>query len=138
MDRTLRYEEIDQALGDCDWLIGCCPLTPVTQGLLNVQRLAMLPKGAHFINIGRGPVVDEPALIEALQSGHLAGAYLDVFAREPLDPASPLWEMPGVWLSPHNSAASTGNAQRDATLFLENLDRFLSGQELHNVFRKAV
>ena len=135
VDRTLRYQEIDQALGDCDWLIACCPLSKETQGLINTRRLAMLPGGAHLINVGRGPVVEETALIASLQSGHLAGAYLDVFAREPLDPASPLWEMPKVWISPHNSAASTGNAQRDAELFLDNLDRFLGAGKLRNLFR---
>ncbi|MBK9547372.1 MAG: D-2-hydroxyacid dehydrogenase [Dehalococcoidia bacterium] len=91
-----------------DWLVLACPLTDETRGLVSSEVLSALPKGAHVLNIARGEVADEPALIEALQSGNLGGAYLDVCTKEPLDPASPFWDMPHVIVSPHNSAAALG------------------------------
>lgn len=132
VDRTLTYEALDSVLPDCDWLILCCPLSEQTRGLLSAPRLALLPPHAFLLNVGRGPLVDESALITALQHKRLAGAYLDVFEREPLASDSPLWQLPSVWLSPHNSAASDGNQARDAAMFLDNLDRFLAGTPLRN------
>ena len=92
-----------------DWLIVACPLTAETRGMIDADLLARLPRGARIINIARGEIVDEAALVAALARGHLAGAYLDVFRKEPLPPASPLWDMPNVIISPHNSAAASGN-----------------------------
>ncbi len=116
-----------------DWLVLACPLTDETRGLVSSEVLSALPKGAHVLNIARGEVADEPALIEALQSGHLGGAYLDVFTKEPLDPASPFWDMPNVIVSPHNSAAALGNDHRVATeSFLPNLARMAKGEPLVN------
>ncbi len=116
-----------------DWLALACPLTHETRGIASKDVLAALPKGAHVLNIARGEVADEPALIEALQSGHLGGAYLDVFAREPLDPGSPFWDMPNVIVSPHNSSTSLGNEARVATdYFLPNLARMAKGEALMN------
>lgn len=116
-----------------DWLVLACPLTDDTRGLCSREVLAALPRGAFVLNIARGDVADEPALIEALQSGHLGGAYLDVFSREPLDPDSPLWDMPNVIISPHNSSTSTGNDARVATdYFLPNLGRIARGEALIN------
>ena len=116
-----------------DWLVLACPLTDETRGIASREVLAALPKGAHVLNIARGEVADEPALIEALQSGHLGGAYLDVFAREPLDPESPFWDMPNVIVSPHNSSSSLGNEARVATdYFLPNLARMANGEALVN------
>jgi D-2-hydroxyacid dehydrogenase (NADP+) len=119
-------------LGRCDWLIVACPLTPETRGLIDADSLARLPRGARLINIARGEVVDEPALIAALKGGQLAGAYLDVFETEPLPPASPLWDMPNVLVTPHNSAAAAGNEQRVLELFLDNLGRWHHGAALLN------
>jgi D-2-hydroxyacid dehydrogenase (NADP+) len=116
-----------------DWLVLACPLTDETRGLVSSEVLSALPKGAHVLNIARGEVVDEPALIEALQSGHLAGAYLDVFSKEPLPPDSPFWDMPNVIVSPHNSAAALGNDHRVATeYFLPNLARMAKREPLVN------
>ncbi|MGE3076493.1 MAG: D-2-hydroxyacid dehydrogenase [Dehalococcoidia bacterium] len=116
-----------------DWLALACPLTDETRGIASREVLNALPKGAHVLNIARGEVADEPALIEALQSGHLAGAYLDVFAREPLDPESPFWDMPSVIVSPHNSSTSLGNEARVATdYFLPNLARMAANEPLVN------
>ena len=116
-----------------DWLVLACPLTDETRGLVSREVLAALPRGAHILNIARGEVIDEPAMIEALQSGHLGGAYLDVFAKEPLEPDSPLWDMPNVIISPHNSSTSRGNEGRVVTeYFLPNLARMAAGQPLIN------
>ena len=122
-------------LGRCDWLILACPLTPETRGLIDAGALARLPRGSRLINIARGEIVDEHALIAALGSGQLAGAYLDVFATEPLPPASPLWDMPNVLVTPHNSAAAAGNDQRVLELFLDNLGRWHRGAPLLNEVR---
>ncbi len=119
-------------LARCDWLVIACPLTPETRGLVDAAALAALPKGARVINIARGEIVDEPALIAALKSGHLAGAYLDVFATEPLPPDSPLWELPNVLATPHNSAVAAGNDERVLEIFLANLERWRRGAPLVN------
>lgn len=116
----------------CDWLVIACPLTPATRGLVDAGLLGRLPKGAHFINIARGEIVHEAALIDALRSGHLAGAYLDVFEEEPLPPASPLWDLPNVLVSPHSSGAALGNEGRALAIFLENLARWHRGAPLIN------
>jgi D-2-hydroxyacid dehydrogenase (NADP+) len=115
-----------------DWLAVACPLTEATRGMLDARHLAMLPVGACLINIARGEIVDEAALIAALQSGQIAGAYLDVFNQEPLPADSPLWEMPNVLISPHDSAASAGNRARADRMFIENLGRWARGATLLN------
>jgi phosphoglycerate dehydrogenase-like enzyme len=89
-----------------------------------------------LINIARGALVDEPALIASLQSGHLGGAALDVFAEEPLPANSPLWTMPNVLVSPHSASTSDRENERLVDLFLENLRRFRSGKELVNVLER--
>ena len=123
---------LPELLPRCDWLVIACPLTPETRGLVNAQAIAALPKGARVINIARGEIVDEPALIEALKSGHLAGACLDVFATEPLSPDSPLWELPNVLATPHNSAVAAGNDERVLEIFLANFELWRLGAPLEN------
>lgn len=118
----------------CEWVVLACPLTPETERLMNAGSLARLPRGARLINVARGGVVDEPALIEALRRGHLGGAYLDVFEKEPLPPASPLWTMPNVIVSPHNASSSSGNNDRAARIFLANLVKWAHGEPLRNEF----
>ena len=100
--------------------------------MVNAALIAKLPRGARVINISRGEVVDEPALIAALESGHLGGAYLDVFAQEPLSADSPLWDMPNVVVTPHNSSVSAGNDARVNAIFLDNLRRWKNKQPLIN------
>jgi len=116
----------------CDWLVISCPLTPETRGLVDPALLARLPRGARLINIARGEIVDEPALIATLRDGHLAGAYLDVFETEPLPQDSPLWSLPNVIVTPHNSAAAQGNDGRVLDIFLDNLGRWKRGETLLN------
>lgn len=123
-------------LARCDWLIIACPLTPETRGLIGADALARLPRSARLINIARGEIVDEKALIAALKSGQLAGAYLDAFETEPLPPESPLWDMPNVLVTPHNSAAAAGNDQRVLEIFLDNLGRWHRGAQLVNEVQK--
>lgn len=124
------YEDIAQLLPRSDWLVLACPLTPRTHHLINAAALRALPAGAGLINVARGDVVDEAALIAALQGGHLAGAYLDVFAHEPLAQDSPLWTLPQVLATPHSAGFSAGNAQRVVNIFLANLRRYAQGQLL--------
>ena len=118
-----------------DWLVIACPLTPQTRGLIDAVALASLPAGAHLINIGRGEIVDQPALVDALASGRLAGAYLDVFDPEPLPAESPLWDMPNVIVSSHDAASAAGNDRRVFELFQRNLGRWQAGGDLDNEVR---
>ncbi|MCZ2498819.1 hypothetical protein GN316_18810 [Xylophilus sp. Kf1] len=122
-DRTIAYEHLDQALPHSRFVVLACPLTELTRGLLGAARLRMLPAGAFLVNVARGEVVDEQALVAALQDRHLGGAYLDVFAREPLPADSPLWQLPGVILSPHAAAESAGAEQAVDEVFLAHLAR---------------
>jgi phosphoglycerate dehydrogenase-like enzyme len=124
------YENLDQLLPQSDWLILACPLTPRTHHLIAAAALRALPAGAGVINVARGDVVDEGALIDALQAGHLGGAYLDVFSHEPLAVDSPLWSMPQVLATPHSAGFAAGNAQRVVKIFLDNLRRYARRQPL--------
>lgn len=125
--------ELAAVLPRCQALVVACPLTDETRGLVNAAMLAALPRGAQVVNIARGEVINEAALIQALRTGHVAGAYLDVFEREPLPPESPLWDMPNVIASPHNSFASSGNEARLLALFLDNAACWLHGRPMRNV-----
>ena len=129
VDEWVSPDRLEEVLPRTDWLVCTAPLTAQTRGRIDASAIALLPKGAHLINVGRGPVIDEEALIAALRSGHLAGAYLDVFATEPLPADSPLWDLPNVMLTPHDSAASRGNAGRAAMIFLEELERWQRGEQ---------
>lgn len=126
------YDDLPETLPRADWLVLACPLTERTHHLVDGAALALLPAGAHLVNVARGEVLDEAAVVDALRSGRLAGAYLDVFAHEPLPPDSPLWLLPTVIATPHSAGFSDGNAARVDALFLDNLARWRAGQPLHN------
>jgi phosphoglycerate dehydrogenase-like enzyme len=132
VDELHRPSALNELLPRADWLVVACPLTAETRGMIDAGLIAKLPRGARLINVARGEIVDEAALITALTRGHLAGAYLDVFSKEPLPPASPLWEMPNVLISPHNSAAASGNVRRVNEIFFDNLVRWGRGEKLVN------
>ena len=132
VDRVVPPSGLLELVKETDWLALACPLTEETRGMISREVLSNLKPGAHILNIARGEVVDEPAMIEGLQSGRIAGAYLDVFTNEPLEPESPLWDMPNVIMSPHNSAAALGNAHRATQYFLGNLRRMAAGEPLVN------
>jgi phosphoglycerate dehydrogenase-like enzyme len=117
----LTYETLDAALPSTDWLLLMCPLTATTRGLIDARRLALLPQGAGLVNVARGEVVVEKDLIEALQTGKLGSAYLDVFEHEPLPPSSALWSLPNVIVTPHSAGFSAGNEARVSQMFLDNL-----------------
>ncbi|NBW78892.1 MAG: D-2-hydroxyacid dehydrogenase [Betaproteobacteria bacterium] len=128
------YADMAVHLPSTHYLILACPLSPLTHQLVNAHVLSSLPHGACVINVARGEVVDQAALIQALQSGHLHGAFLDVFETEPLDTASPLWRLPNVIISPHTAGHFAEHAERVQRLFLDNLSRFLSDTPLHNEY----
>jgi phosphoglycerate dehydrogenase-like enzyme len=131
-DRTITYDTLYAALPQADWLILCCPASPVTRGLANAGVFAAMPQGAHLVNVARGEVAVERDVIDALGAGRLAGAYLDVFEREPLDPVSPLWDMPNVIISPHTASHSQGQNEAIFEIFLDNLERWRNGVKLRN------
>lgn len=125
---------IDAELPDTDLLVLAAPDTPATLNLIDRRRLGLLPSRAVVINVGRGSILDEPALIELLAAGLLRGAALDVFAEEPLPADSPLWAMPNVIVSPHSASTVVQENDRLVDLFIENLHRFLDGRPMVNVF----
>jgi phosphoglycerate dehydrogenase-like enzyme len=128
----IHISRLHQVLPQAQWLVLACPLSDETRGLIDREALNLLPSGAHIINIARGEIINEPDLIAAVQSKKLGGAYLDVFASEPLDPASPLWDMENVIATPHSAGHSAGNEQRVLELFVSNLHLFAQGQVLKN------
>jgi len=129
--------EIGSVLPDVDALVLACPLTERTRHLIGAPELALLRPGCVLVNISRGQVVDEDAMISALRSGHLAGACLDVFAVEPLPPSSPLWDMPNVLISPHSASTVAAENALLTDLFIDNLGRWLAGTPLRNVYDRA-
>ena len=132
VDEMHALAALPQLLPRCDWVVLACSLTPETRRVINARTLALLPRGARLINVCRGSVVDESAVIEALKNGQLGGAYLDVFETEPLPAESPLWDLPNVIVSPHNAQASSGNDGRAMQIFLGNLVKWARGEPLRN------
>ncbi len=116
-----------------EFLVLAAPHTPQTERVLGAREFGLMPEGSVLINIGRGALVDEEAMIQALRSGRLQGAALDVFATEPLPKESPLWTMPNVLVSPHSASTSDRENGRLTALFCENLQNFLAGRPLRNV-----
>jgi phosphoglycerate dehydrogenase-like enzyme len=133
VDEMHTLTELPTLLPRCDWLVLACPLVPETRGLVNAQSLALMKKTAGLINVARGALCDEEALIAALRSGQIRCAHLDVYASEPLPVASPLWEMPNVIMTPHSAGASAGNELRSVRIFLDNLERWARGEPLLNL-----
>ena len=123
------------ALGVADHLVLALPLTLTTRHLLDAGALALLRHGATVVNVGRGELIDEEALVTALHSGRLAGAGLDVTATEPLPPESPLWQIPNVIITPHNSASVPSTGAKAIEIFFENLGRYLRNEALRNEVR---
>ncbi len=124
--------ELTHAVAGADVVLDTLPLTPETRHLFNAEVFAAMRPTARFVNVGRGATVDEPALIRALQAGQLAGAALDVFETEPLAADSPLWDLPGVVISPHMCGDFQGWENVAVELFLDNLGRFARGEDLRN------
>ena len=132
--RVVTEEGLPDLLPTTDALVMILPSLPSTRGALDAERLAQLPRHAWLVNVGRGDTVDEGALIDALRSGTIAGAALDVFATEPLPSDSPLWSLPNVIVSPHAAGGRPMGAER---LLTENLEAWLAGRELRNVVERG-
>ncbi len=132
VDEMHTLDKLPQLLPHCDWLVLACPYTKETHQLVNAKTLALMPRHAYLVNVARGAVTDEAALITALKSKQIAGAYLDVFEKEPLPAESPLWDMPNVIVSPHNASASSGNDGRAAQVFTDNLRLYAGGKAMQN------
>ncbi len=136
VDRTITEAELDSALPEADFVCVCLPLTPETRHRFGVAQFAQMKKTAVIINIGRGPIIDEPALIDALKNGAIAGALLDVTDTEPLPKESPLWDMPNVFLTAHYSGLSEKYMDRAIERLMLNLKAYLADEPLPNVVDK--
>lgn len=131
--RTVADTHLHEVLPPADWLVLACPLTPRTEGLIGARELALLPPHCGIVNVARGEVIAQDALVDTLRAQRIAGAYLDVFAHEPLPADSPLWDLPNVILTPHSAGFSDGNEARVARMFLDNLACWSRGEPLANV-----
>ena len=134
-DSVVGFGDHADAVAQADWIVLACPLTDRTRHLVDARLLARLRPTARIVNVARGEIIDEPALVAALRNGALGGAYLDVFADEPLAASSPLWDLPNVLISAHSAGNSTGHQRGVIDLFKNNLQRIAAGRPLINEWR---
>lgn len=132
-DRVAPHDELHEQLGRADAVALAMPLTDETRGMIGAAELAACRPGAWLVNIARGAVLDEPALLDALRSGQIGRALLDVFDREPLPRSHPLWDMEQVIVSPHMAGDYLGWEEALAALFVKNFGRWERGEQLENV-----
>ena len=132
-DDVVDMKMLIDALSQADYVLNVLPLTTATRGLFKSDIFAAMKKGAYLINTGRGQIVDEEALADALQSGHLGGATLDVFATEPLPRDNPLWTLPNVVITPHTAGDAENWEDAVTDLFCDNLARWINGKALKNI-----
>jgi phosphoglycerate dehydrogenase-like enzyme len=132
VDRVYPAMQLHDMLSVADVTVICAALTPATLDLMNRDAFSAMKAGSYFINVARGAIVDEDALIEALSSGHLGGAVLDVTRAEPLPENSPLWDVPNLLVTPHTSSEYDGWVANAADMFADNLERWFAGQPLNN------
>ncbi|MGA3212214.1 MAG: NAD(P)-dependent oxidoreductase, partial [Terriglobales bacterium] len=130
------FEALDHVVAESDFVVLAAPVTPKTHAMINADRLKRMKPDAYLINISRGALVDEEALAAALRDRQIAGAALDVFDREPLPDASPLWDLPTLLITPHAAALTDKMWNRHYTLFADNLRRYLNGRPLFGVVDK--
>ena len=136
VDKLLPTAQLKQLLGESDYVVVATPLTPETTGLIGAEELRAMKPSGYIMNIGRGGLIDEEALIRALDEKQIAGAGLDVTAIEPLPPDSRLWDYDNVILSPHVSGGMEDYMQKATDLFCENLHRYINGKKLINIVNK--
>jgi phosphoglycerate dehydrogenase-like enzyme len=136
-DEAVPPSDLGYLLAESDFVVIAAPLTEETQGMIGAEQLAQMKRAAYVINIARGGLVDEEAMIAALKEGTIAGAALDVFAREPLPPESELWDLPNVLITPHISGGTEIYNKRATDIFTANLRRYLAGETLVNVVDPA-
>lgn len=130
VEKIYGFADLDEALGQADFVVLALPVTPKTHHLMNAARLARLKPDAYLINVGRGVLIDEVALIDALRRKSFAGAALDVTEEEPLPPESPLWAMDNVFITPHIASLTEQMWERHYETFTQNLRRFLNHEPL--------
>ena len=130
---TWTNDRLDDLLEWADAIAVTAPLTDATRRMFDAAAFARMRPGAWFINVGRGEIVDEQALVDHLSNGHLGGAGLDVFAVEPLPPDSPLWLLPNVIITPHSSGTTDGSHRRQVDMFVENFRRRAAGRPMANI-----
>ncbi len=133
VDKIYPVASLDAALAESDFVVLAAPETPETHHLMNAGRLAAIKSSGYLINVARGSLVDEAALIEALKQRKIAGAALDVAEIEPLPPESPLWNCPNLFITPHLAGASEHLWDRQRDLLIDNLERWFDGRELRNL-----
>jgi phosphoglycerate dehydrogenase-like enzyme len=129
-------DRLDDLLETSDWVVIAAPHTRETERLIGARELTRMKRGARLVNLGRGALVDEAALVEALRNGTIAGASLDVFDEEPLPPSHPFWGMPEMILTPHTSGLGPRYWERALEQFTDNLRRYVAGQPLRNLVDK--
>lgn len=127
-----RLDDLADIAGTVDAIVVALPLVDATRGIVSADVIGRMRPDALFINVGRGELVDQAALADALGGGRLGGAGLDVFTPEPLPSDDALWDLPNVIITPHNSGATDGTSHRAASIFLRNLERFVAGEPLEN------
>ncbi|MBA2299417.1 MAG: D-2-hydroxyacid dehydrogenase [Chloroflexi bacterium] len=137
LDRVGGPETLPELLGESDFIVLAAPLTPETTDMINDETLAMVKPGAWLINVARGRLIDERALLRALREGPLGGAVLDTFREEPLPPTSPFYDLENVIVTPHTAWSSGRVLDRSVELFCDNLRRFAAGEPLLNVVDPA-
>jgi phosphoglycerate dehydrogenase-like enzyme len=138
VDEVLAPERLPELLAASDVVVLAAPLTPATKGLIGAREVAQMKRGAFLVNIGRGKLVVDDAIVEGLRSGQLGGAALDVFTREPLAASSPYWDLPNVIITPHTSGAMKDYWTPLVGLFAANLRRFERGEPLENLVDKTI
>ena len=134
VDQVFAADDLDQMLPEVDYLVLVVPLTEGTRELIGSREIALMKDGSYLVNVARGAMVDHDALGDALQSGKLAGAALDVFPQEPLPSDSPIYDFPNLITTPHTAAASRGYSERAAEVFRHNLEAFTTDGEMMNVY----
>jgi phosphoglycerate dehydrogenase-like enzyme len=132
-EKIIPVSQLDDALAETDFVVIAAPETPETKHLIGARQLARMKRSAFLVNIARGSLLEEAALVAALERGEIAGAALDVAAAEPLPPESPLWTAKNILITPHTSAVSDRLWPRQTALLLELLERWFSGRELFNI-----
>lgn len=137
LDRVGGPDTLPELLGESDFIVLAAPLTPETEEMINAETLAMIKPGAWLINVARGRLIDERALLRALRDGPLGGAVLDTFRDEPLPPMSSFYDLPNVIVTPHTAWSSGRVLDRSIELFCDNLRRFAKGEPLLNVVDPA-
>lgn len=140
VDRVYQRADLHPMLAEADFVVLAMPHTPETENMIGAAELAQLKPSAVLINIARGEVLDEDALVAALRAGRLAGAALDVFRQEPLPPESPLWDLPNVLINPHSASTADSENRKLTDIFTENLRHYLAGrpERMRNILDKRL